>query len=201
MTFSPAKILRWLYDWVLSFSRSPYGTWALFLIAVAESSFFPVPPDILMIALAVGNPKRSLWFAAVTTLGSVIGAGIGYWIGFEFYERIGKPIVDFYGAQDSYSQVQSLYREWDSLAVGIAGFTPIPFKVFTIAAGAFRLDLPTFFLASTVSRGARFFLVGALILRFGPGIQSFIERHLGWLAILFAVLLAGGFLLVRYAIN
>ncbi len=201
MTLSPTRMIRQLYDWVMSFARSPYGAWALFLVAIAESSFFPVPPDFLLIALAVANPKRSLWFAAIATAGSVIGAGIGYWIGLEFYERLGRPIVEFYGAQDSYSHVQSLYREWDSLAVGIAGFTPIPFKVFTIAAGAFQLDLFTFFLASSISRGARFCLVGGLIWWFGPGIRTFIERYLNWLAVLAVVLFVGGFLIIRYAIN
>ncbi len=201
MTISPTRMLRRLYDWVMSFARSRYGAWALFLVAIAESSFFPVPPDFLLIALAVGNPRRSLRFAAITALGSIIGAGIGYWIGLEFYQRLGRPIVEFYGAQDSYRQVQALYREWDSLAVGIAGFTPIPFKVFTIAAGAFQLELLPFFLASTLSRGARFFLVGGLIWWFGPSIQTFIERYLNWLAVLAVVLFVGGFLTIRYAIN
>ncbi len=196
-----SRWIRRLYDWVMGFSRSPYGTWALFLVALAESSFFPIPPDVLLIAMCVAAPKRSLRLAAVCTVGSVLGAGVGYWIGHQSYELVGRPIVEFYGKAEAYDQVQSLYRDWDWLAVAIAGFTPIPFKVFTIAAGAFRLELLPFFAASAASRGARFFIISILILRFGPAIQTFIERYLNWLAIAFAVLLVAGFLIVKYAIQ
>ena len=169
--------LRRLYDWVLSFATSPYGTWALFLVAVAESSFFPIPPDVLLIALAVGAPSRSLFFALVTTTGSVLGAGIGYWIGYQFFELLGRPIVAFYQAESHFERVQQLYQDYDALAVGLAGFTPIPYKVFTLAAGVFHLNLGTFFAASVISRGLRFFLIGLLILYFGPQIQRFIDRY------------------------
>ncbi|HSR69931.1 MAG TPA: YqaA family protein [Acidobacteriota bacterium] len=196
--------MRWvrrLYDWVLSFAESPYGTWALFAIAVAESSFFPIPPDVLLIALAVGAPRRALFFALVTTAGSVLGAGIGYWIGYQFFELLGRPIVEFYQMEEQFQSVQQLYRDYDAMAVGIAGFTPIPYKVFTLAAGVFQLNLPIFFLASLISRGLRFFLIGLLILYFGPHIQRFIDRYFNLLAVLFTVLLIGGFLLIKYVIN
>ncbi len=193
--------LRRLYDWVLSFADRPSGPWVLFLVAFAESSFFPVPPDFLLIALAVARPGRALWFATITTVGSVLGAGLGYWIGYQFYEVIGHPIVAFYGQEDSYSRVQVLYQEWDAIAVGVAGFTPIPYKVFTIAAGAFHLDLTVFFLASVISRGARFFIVGALIMLFGERIREFIERYFDRLALVALALFVGGFLIVKYAIR
>lgn len=196
-----ARATRRLYQWVVSMAERRYAVWALFAVAVAESSFFPIPPDVLLIAMGVARSSRALWFASVTTCGSVLGAGIGYWIGHRAYDWIGRPIVRFYGLQESYIQVQEMYRQWDAVAVGIAGFTPIPFKVFTIAAGAFDLNLWTFFAACVISRGARFFLVGGLLLWFGPPIRAFIERWLNWLAVVFAVLLLGGFLLVRYAIK
>ncbi|HSR49550.1 MAG TPA: YqaA family protein [Acidobacteriota bacterium] len=195
------KWIRRIYDWVLSFAQSPYGTWALLGLAFSEASFFPVPPDVLLIALAVGAPNRALFFALVTTAGSVLGAGIGYWIGYQFFELLGQPIIDFYQMHAQFSSVQQLYQHYDALAVGIAGFTPIPFKVFTLAAGVFHLNLPTFFAASLVSRGLRFFLIGLLILYFGPQIQRFIDRYFNLLAILFTVLLVGGFLLIKYAIK
>jgi membrane protein YqaA with SNARE-associated domain len=125
---------------------------------------------------------------------------VGYALGLYAYELVGRPIVEFYGARHAYLEIQALYREWDAVAVAIAGFTPLPYKVFSIAAGAFRIDFPTFILVSTASRGARFLLVGALIFRFGPGVKQFIDRYFSWLTLIFAVLLAGGFLLLKYAI-
>jgi len=192
--------LRRLYNWVLSLAESRYGIWALFAIAFAESSFFLVPPDVLLIALSVGAPKKALRFAGVCTAGSVLGASVGYLLGWEFYELLGRKIIDFYSAGDSYDAVKALYERWDAVAVMVAGFTPIPYKVFTIAAGAFKINFATFMLASLVSRGARFFLIGALIWWLGPGIKDFIDRYFNWLAILFAILLIGGFVAVKYVI-
>lgn len=193
-------LLRRLYDWVLSFSESPYGSLALFLIAVAESSFFPVPPDVLLIALAVGAPHRAFWYALVTTVGSVVGAAIGYLLGLQFYELIGERIIQIYGAQERYAQVAELYKEWDAIAVAIAGFTPIPYKIFTIAAGAFEINFWTFILTSLLSRGARFFLVGGLIRWLGPGIKRVIDRYFNLLTVIFMILLVGGFVLIKYVI-
>ena len=198
--WSPFVWLRVLYDWVTTLAQSPHGSWALFLVAVAESSVFPIPPDVLLIALAVATPSRSLFFALICTLGSVVGAAIGYLLGFQFYQLVGGPIIEFYGAAETYHRVQELYREWNALAVGIAGFSQIPFKLFTIAAGAFHVNFPVFLLASAVSRSARFFLVGALILRFGPRIRRLIDRYFNWLAVIFSVLVVGGFLLLKYVI-
>ena len=195
------RCLRKLYSWVLGHAESPWGSWALVLLAVAESSFFPIPPDILLVALALGAPKRALWFSALCTLGSVAGGAVGYLMGMQFYELIGRQIIDLYGVQGKYEQVRELYRHWDALAVGIAGFTPIPYKVFTISAGAFRIDFPTFVLVSLVSRGARFFLLGTLIRRFGPPVKVLIERYFNLLTVVLMVLLVGGFLVLRYVIG
>ena len=194
------NIIRRMYDWVLSFADHPYGTWALFLIAFMESSFFPVPPDFLLIALAVGSVKRSFWFALVCSAGSVAGAVLGYLIGWHFYDFIGVPIIDFYGLTAKYDQVRLLYENWNALAVGIAGFTPIPYKVFTIAAGAFKINFPTFILASLVSRSARFFLVAGLIRLAGPGIKTFIDKYFNLLTVIAAILLIGGFVVIKYVL-
>jgi membrane protein YqaA with SNARE-associated domain len=191
-------MLRRLYDWVLHWAETPYGIWALFLLALAESSFFPVPPDVLLIALAISIPAKAFRYALVCTVGSLIGGVIGYIIGYQFMDIIGIQILEFYGLMAKYNAVGELYNKYNALAVGIAGFTPIPYKVFTISAGAFKISFPTFFIASAVSRAARFFLVGWLIYKFGPGIRAFIDRYFNILAVVFVILLVGGFLLIRY---
>ncbi len=191
-------MLKNLYQWVLSWSETPYGTWALFLLAFSESSFFPIPPDVLLIALAVGKPEKSFKFAAVCALGSVLGGIMGYIIGWQFMAAIGDKIVEFYGLSHKVDYIEALYNRYDAWAVGIAGFTPIPYKVFTIAAGMFKISFPVFVAASAVSRSARFFLVGGLIYRFGPGIQTFIDKYFNLLAIVFTVLLVGSFFLLKY---
>jgi membrane protein YqaA with SNARE-associated domain len=188
---------RRLYHWVLSWAEHPQGTWALFALAFAESSFFPIPPDVLLIALCLGRPRRAAWFAVVCTVGSVLGGLAGYAIGMGLYESVGRPILEFYGLTERYAEVQELYRRFDVWAVGIAGLTPIPYKVFTVTAGAFGISLPGFVVASIVGRGLRFGIVAALLRVWGEPAREFIDRHLGILTILFAVLLVGGFVLVR----
>lgn len=191
-------MLRRLYDWVLSWAESPWGTLALFLIAFAESSFFPIPPDILLLALCVGKPEKSFLYAVVCTTGSVLGGLAGYFIGWQFMTTLGIPIIAFYGAEAQMETLGELFRAYDAWAVAIAGFSPIPYKVFTIAAGMFAIDLPVFFLASLFSRAARFFILAGLVWKFGPGIRAFIDRYFDRLAIAFVVLLAGGFALIRF---
>jgi membrane protein YqaA with SNARE-associated domain len=188
---------RRLYHWVLSWAEHPPGTWALFALAFAESSFFPIPPDVLLIALCLGRPRRAPWFALVCTVGSVLGGLAGYAIGMGLYESVGRPILEFYGLTERYAEVQELYRRFDVWAVGIAGLTPIPYKVFTVTAGAFGISLPGFVVASIVGRGLRFGIVAGLLRIWGEPAREFIDRHLGILTILFAVLLVGGFVLVR----
>lgn len=191
-------MLRNLYDWVLHWAKTPYGMWALFLLAFSESSFFPIPPDILLIALAVAIPRKSLRYALICSLGSVLGGCFGYLIGWQFMAGIGERIIAFYGLTPKYDYIQNLYLSYDAWAIGIAGFTPIPYKVFTIAAGAFNINFTVFILASLVSRSARFFLVGGLIYIFGPSIQAFIDKYFNILAIGFTVLLVAGFVIVKY---
>jgi len=191
-------MLRRLYDWVLYWAETPYGTWALFLLAFCESSFFPIPPDILLIALAVAVPKKSLKYALICSAGSVLGGCFGYLIGWQFMASIGSPIVDFYGLGTKVEYIGALYNKYDAWAVGIAGFTPIPYKVFTIAAGVFKINFSVFVLTSLVSRSARFFIVGGLIYLFGPKIQGFIEKYFNILAVAFTVLLVLGFVVIKY---
>ena len=196
----PRGVLRKMYYWVLSWAESPRAELYLFLLAFAESSFFPIPPDVLLIALALSVPARAFRYAVVCAAGSIIGGAFGYLIGLFFMDTIGQPIINFYGLQKGYEQIGALYNEWAGLAVFIAGFTPIPYKVFTIAAGVFKINFFVFMIASLLSRSARFFLVAALIWKFGRPIRDFIDRYLGWLTILFCVLLVGGFVLIKYVL-
>jgi membrane protein YqaA with SNARE-associated domain len=191
-------MLRRLYDWVLHWADTPYGTWALFLLAFCESSFFPIPPDILLIALAVAVPAKAIRYAWVCSVGSVLGGALGYLIGWQFMAAIGDRIVAFYGLEGKVRLIEAIYQRHDAWAVGIAGFTPIPYKVFTIAAGMFKVNFWVFLIASLVSRSARFFILGGLIYAFGPRIQRFIDRYFNTLAVVFCVLLVLGFILIRY---
>lgn len=193
-------MLRRLYDWVLHWAETPYGSWALFLLAFAESSFFPIPPDVLLIALAISIPSRSLRYALICSAGSVLGGIGGYAIGYKFMDLVGFQILNFYGLTNKYDTLGTLYNQYNAWAVGIAGFTPIPYKVFTISAGAFKINFPIFLLASAVSRSARFFLVGLLIYLFGAGIRVFIDRYFNILAVIFVILLAGGTIFLKWLI-
>lgn len=190
--------LHRLYHWVLGWADRPGGTWALFGIAFAESSFFPIPPDVLLIPLALGNVRRSLWFALVCTAGSVAGAVLGYVIGSSLFASIGQPIIELYHGMDHYNELGQLFEDNLLVTLGTAGFTPIPFKVFTIAAGAFGVSFPAFVAISALSRGARFFLVAGLIRLFGESIRVFIEKYFNLLTIAFVVLLVLGFVAVSF---
>lgn len=198
------RIHRRLYDWVLSWAETPYGGLALFLLAAAESSIFPIPPDVLLIALVLGSSGRlgssgSWWrFALLCTAGSVAGGAIGYLIGKFLMESIGMRIIDFYHAQAYFEQVRNWYLQYDLWIVFVAAFTPIPYKVFTIASGAFDMNLLGFCAVSFVGRGARFFLVAGLLKIAGPAMKRFIDRYFDLLAIAFVVLLIGGFVLLKY---
>ncbi len=193
-------MLRRLYGWILHWAETPYGTWALFALAFCESSFFPVPPDVLLIILSVALPGKSLQYALVCSGGSILGGCFGYLIGWQLMATIGDAIIRFYGLIDRYEYMRHLYSLYGAWAVGIAGFTPIPYKVFTITAGAFRLDFTVFLFASAISRSARFFMVGGLIYLFGPKIQSVIERYFNVLATAFVILLILGFVVIKFLI-
>lgn len=190
--------IRQLKEHVESFATKPWAGWALFAVAFTESSFFPIPPDVLLIALAVLVPTKAFAYALVCSVGSVLGGVFGYFIGLEFYGLIGRYIIELYGLHEQYLHVQQLYSQNAFSAIAIAGFTPIPYKVFTIAAGAFQVPIGTLIGASLVSRPARFFLVAALFYWFGPAMKPFIEKYFEALTIAFVVLLVLGFVVIRW---
>jgi membrane protein YqaA with SNARE-associated domain len=193
------KWIKKIYDWVLHWAETPYGTPALFLLAVAESSFFPVPPDVLLIALALGAPKRAFRFALICAVGSVLGGMAGFGIGYFGYEAIGKPLIDFYHGHEVMAKIELQYAKYGFWGILVAAVTPIPYKVFTISSGFFRFEFLSFVLASVIGRSFRFFLVAGLIWKFGPPIKTFIDRYFNALCIIFVVLLIGGFMLLKYA--
>ncbi len=193
--------LKKIYDWVLTWAHTPYGIWALFVLAFAESSFFPIPPDVLLVALAISVPAKAFKYAAVCTAGSVLGGAFGYAIGLYFMEAIGYNIVEIYGLSARFEHVGELYREYDAWAVAVAGFTPIPYKVFTITAGAFDIDFKVFLLTSFLSRGARFFLVAAFIYKFGAPVKEYIEKYFNILTIAVTAIVILGFVVIKYVVH
>lgn len=199
------KLFRKLYDWMLSWGDSRWGGLALFLFAFAESSFFPIPPDVLLIALCLGAAARSFRYAAICLAGSVMGALLGYAIGFFLWQNTaGEPtaLAQFFYSHvfsvESFLQVEQLYHDWDFWIIFTAGFTPLPYKLFTISAGVFDINIPMFIIASIISRGLRFFLISWLIWKFGAPIKSFIDKYFNILAILFTILLIGSFVLIAH---
>jgi len=191
-------MIRKLYDWTISLAAHPRAIWALAIIAFVESSFFPIPPDVLMIPMIIAAPTRAFRIAAVSTVASLLGGLFGYAIGALLFETVGQPILDFYGKADAFESFAIRYNDWGAWAVLIAGVTPFPFKVITIASGATGLSLPVFIVSAILARALRFFVVAALLWKFGPPIRGFIERRLGLMFAIFCVLLLGGFYLVRY---
>lgn len=190
------KIVKKIYDWVLSWADSKFGLLALFIISFVESSFFPIPPDLLLIPLVLAKPKKGLWYAFVCTTASVLGGIFGYIIGYYFMDKFGYPIIKFYNAMGLFTQVKTMFDEYGLWAVGIAGLTPIPYKIFTIASGIFSFNIFSFILISFISRGLRFFTLSFLISIFGEKIKLFIEKYFNLLTIIFMILLILGYVLL-----
>jgi len=188
-------IVRRLYEWVLHWAHTPYCIWALFVLAFTESSFFPIPPDVLLIALALSIPAKSFRYALICSAGSVLGGLFGYFIGWQLMDLVGFPIMKFYGILEQYETVRQSYEEYNAVIVFIAAFTPIPYKLITITAGAFKLNILTFTIASLIGRSARFFLVAWLIHRFGQRIKEFIEKYFDILSLIFVGLVVLGFII------
>ena len=200
---------RTLYNWVLSWAETKYGTTVLFILAFTESIFFPIPPDILLIALALGASEKAFKYAVICTLGSGLGAFIGYSIGNYLWLTSSGEFSSFAHfffsnipgfSVNLYENIKLLFIEWDFLVIFTAGFTPIPYKVFTITAGAFDINFMMFTIASIVSRGARFFLIAWLLWKYGQRIKLFLEKYFNLLAFGFTFLLIGGFVLIKYLI-
>lgn len=193
-------MLRRLYDWTMSLAAHRHALLALTVISFVESSVFPIPPDVLLIPMILAARERALLIATVCTVASVAGGVAGYAIGALLFDTVGQPIVEFYGYMDRFHEFQGRYEEWGAWIVAGAGFTPFPYKVITITSGVMHLDFTVFMIASVLSRGARFFLLAALLWYFGPPIRRFIERYLPQLTILFFLLLFGGFIVARYLV-
>lgn len=193
---------RRLYDWVIHFAHTRHGTTALFFLSFAESSFFPVPPDVLLGPLALGAPKRWFRFAVACSIASVLGGILGYCIGVFLWSAIGPWAYAHLGGigltEENFGKFQDWYDKYDFWIVFLCGFTPLPYKVCTISAGVARINFVGFLIASTVSRSARFFLVAGLMGWKGERIRPFIEKYFNWLSLAFGALLIGGFLVIKW---
>ncbi len=191
------NVIRRMYEWVLGWADSPWAVPALFVLALAESSFFPIPPDVLLIALALSAPTKAFRFAIWCTLGSVVGGVIGYYLGWAMWSSVESVAFNYVFTRESFDNVMGIYRDHGVLFVFAAAFTPIPYKVFTIAAGVAELNLPAFIAASFVGRGARFFLVAGMIRLFGEKARELIDRYFNLLTIVGAALVIGAVLLLK----
>ena len=191
-------MLRRLYDWVMRAAQSPRAMRWLAVVSFAESSFFPIPPDAMIVPMVLARPDHAWRIAGVCTLASVIGGFFGYAIGYYLFAAIGQPIVDFYGYQAAFDKFQYQFNEWGLWIILIKGMTPIPYKIVTIASGVAHFNLLVFGVASLVTRGVRFFLVAALLRLFGEPIREFIEKYLTWVTTGFLALIIGGFAALKY---
>ncbi len=191
-------MLRRMYDWTLSLAAGRHAERALAGVSFVESSFFPIPPDILLIPMIIARPERAWRLATIATISSVIGGFLGYAIGYFLFEAVGQPILQFYGIVDKYDELRHLFDEWGAWIIIVKGMTPIPYKFLTITSGALHFDLAIFAVASVISRGLRFFLVAALLWKFGAPIRDFIEMRLTLVLTLGVVILVGGFVVLKY---
>lgn len=200
MHFYSFGLLKRLYFWVLSLADSKYSTGALCLLAFAEASFFPIPPDTLQLALSVSKPKRSYWYALLASIFSVLGGIFGYFIGIFLFETIGKAIISSFGYELYFQQVGQLYHRNAFLAIVAAAFTPIPYKVFTIAAGVWKVSLSTLVWASIVGRAGRFFLVATFTYFLGERVKALVDKYFNWLSVLLFLLVIMGYIAIKYLI-
>jgi membrane protein YqaA with SNARE-associated domain len=193
-------MLRRLYDWCVAAADKPYAVWILGIVSFAESSFFPVPPDAMLIPMALAQPKKAWRFALVCTIASVLGGILGYAIGALLYDSIGGWIIKLYGYGDKVEAFRASYAQWGAWIILLKGFTPIPYKLVTITSGFAGYSLPLFILFSVLTRGARFFLLAFLINRYGPQAREIIEKRLGFYVTIAAVALVLGFIVIYWII-
>ena len=191
-------MLQSLYDWTVHFAQTPDAIWALAIVSFVESSVFPIPPDILLIPMVIAAPEQAWLFATVATATSVAGGFLGYAIGRFAFDTVGRRVIRFYGLEPKFAALEGIYRRWGVWIIMVKGMTPIPYKVVTIASGAFRFDLVKFGLASVVCRAIRFYLLAALLYWFGAPIRDFIEKRLTLVTTGFFLLLISGFVALRY---
>nr|WP_306264067.1 YqaA family protein [Pararhizobium sp. IMCC3301] len=200
MTDVTPSPLRRLYDWTMALAAQKNAAWALSCVSFIESSVFPIPPDVLLVPMVLADRRKAWWYALLCTIASVLGALLGYAIGALLFEAVAQPILGFYGYADKFDEFALRYNDWGLWVVLIAGLTPFPFKVITIASGATGLALPVFIITSIVARGIRFFAVAGLIYVFGPPVRAFVEKRLGLVFTASLAILIGGFVLARYVI-
>jgi len=191
-------MVRRLYDWMMEKAGDNRAPWALAFVSFVESSFFPIPPDVMLIPMVLTRREKAWWYATIATVASVVGGLLGYAIGYFAYQAIGLPILEFYGKEHALDGFISFVHTYGVPAVIIKGMTPIPYKVVTIAAGVAHMDLLSFIGASIIARSMRFFLVAGLLYWFGQPIRDFIERRLSLVTTVFVVLLVGGFIAIKY---
>lgn len=193
------KPIRRLYDWVLSWANSPFGPIALGLLAFAEASFFPIPPDVLLMALALSIPTKAYRYALIAALGSVVGGMLGYLIGWGFWDATETYFYQYVPGvtREGFAEVGRFFAQYDFWTIFAAGFTPIPYKIFTIAAGVFKINFPVFVFASLVGRSLRFFLVAAMFYYFGKSARGYIEKYFNQLTILLLLVLIGIIVLIN----
>jgi membrane protein YqaA with SNARE-associated domain len=193
-------MMRRIYEWMMRMAADKRAPWALALVSFIESSFFPIPPDVMLIPMVLSRREKAWWYATIATVASVLGGLLGYAIGYYFYDAVGLPILRFYGREHALDTFIEFVHTYGVPAVIIKGMTPIPFKVVTIAAGVAKMNLGAFIGASIVARAMRFYLVAALLYFFGDPIRAFIERRLTLVTTVFVVLLVGGFVAIRYLV-
>ena len=191
-------MMRRLYDWMMAKARDERAPQALFWVSFIESSFFPIPPDVMLVPMVIAQRLKAWWYATVATIGSVLGGAAGYAIGYFFFEQIGRPILEFYGKAESFGEFTSWFNEWGVWILIIKGMTPFPYKVLTITAGVTHMPFIEFMLASVVARAMRFYLVAGLLYFFGEPIREFIEKRLTLVTTVFVVLLVLGFVAIKY---
>jgi membrane protein YqaA with SNARE-associated domain len=191
-------MLRRLYDWTMGLAGHRHADASLFSVSFVESSVFPIPPDVLMIPMVLARRQRAFIIATIATVGSVLGALLGYWIGAALMDTVGQWVLTAYGKEAAYADLAARFAEYGGWAVLIAAVTPFPFKVITIFSGAAGLSLPLFIAVSVLGRALRFFIVAGLLWRFGSPIKGFIEERLGLVFTLFMIALVGGFAALRY---
>jgi membrane protein YqaA with SNARE-associated domain len=193
-------MLRRMYEWTLNLAGHRHAVWALGGVSFAESSFFPIPPDVLLVPMVLANRERAYALAAWCTLTSVVGGVLGYAIGLFLYDSVGLWIMSLYGHVDAINAFRQAYTEWGAAIILLKGLTPIPYKIVTIASGFAGYDFFLFILLSAITRGARFFIVATLLVRYGEPIQTFIERRLEVVTTVLLVVIVGGFVIARYVV-
>ena len=188
-----------LYDWTIALAESPRAGWALAAVSFAESSFFPIPPDVILVPMALAKPQKAWLYATICTAASVLGGIVGYGIGALLYDTVGQWLINLYGYASRMEQLRAFYAEWGALFILVKGLTPIPFKLVTIVSGVLGYNFPLFVLLATITRGARFFIEAGLLNFFGDSARALLEKHFATFMVLIVIAVVGGFWLAAHS--